>query len=135
MKRSRPRSAGSASGQPKDRRALGRRGEALALGHLERLGWRIVARNVHLREAEVDIIGLDGETLCFVEVRLRASARFGSPEESFDARKQARLLRAARILLARGGLPRFLALRFDLIAIDASQTPHVLRHHRDVIQP
>ena len=119
---------------PPSRRARGDAGEALAEAHLRRLGWRILGRNLHVRAAEVDLLALDGRTLCFVEVRLRSGPRFGSPEESFDARKQRRLREAARRVLATRTLPRFRNVRFDLIAIDASRTPPELRHHKGVIE-
>jgi putative endonuclease len=112
-------------------RARGATGEALAAHHLEQLGLRIVARNVHLRHAELDLIALDGATLVVVEVRLRASAGFGSAAESVDARKQRRIVRAATELLARGGLPRFSSVRFDVVAIYASADPPVVTHFRD----
>jgi len=112
-------------------RARGAAGEALAAQHLEQLGLRIVARNVHLRFGELDLIALDGTALVVVEVRLRASARFGSAAESVDARKQRRIVRAARELLARGGLPRFSRVRFDVVAIDATGFPPVVSHFRD----
>jgi putative endonuclease len=114
-----------------DRRALGRAGEELAARHLEARGFRIVARNIHLRHAELDLVAMDGAALVFVEVRLRSSARFGSAEESVDARKQARLARAAAELLARGGLPRHARVRFDVVAIDASVAPPRIRHIAD----
>lgn len=112
-------------------RARGAAGEALAAQHLERLGFRIVARNVHLRHAELDLIALEGSALVVIEVRLRTSTRFGSAEASIDARKQRRVARAAAELLARGGLPRFSRVRFDVVAIDASATPPIVTHFRD----
>ena len=112
-------------------RARGAAGEALAARHLEQQGLRIVARNVHLRHAELDLIAQDGGALVFVEVRLRSSARFGSAAESVDARKQRRIVRAATELLARGGLPRFSRVRFDVVAIDATVIPPLVTHFRD----
>jgi putative endonuclease len=112
-------------------REKGAAGEALAARHLEELGFRIVARNVHLRHAELDLVALEGACLVFVEVRLRASARFGSAVESVDPRKQRRIVRAAAELLARGGLPRHARVRFDVVGIDASATPPALTHLRD----
>jgi len=112
-------------------RARGAAGEALAARHLEGLGFRIVARNVHLRHAELDLIAIEGAALVFVEVRLRASARFGTAAESVDARKQRRIARAAAELLARGGLPRHARVRFDVVAIDAGATPPAVTHFRD----
>ena len=115
----------------RDTRALGRLGEALAEAHLRRVGFRILARNVHLRHAELDLVALDRTALVFVEVRLRTSDRFGSAAESVDPRKQRRIAAAAAELLARGGLPRSARIRFDVVAIDASVDPPRLEHHRD----
>jgi hypothetical protein len=47
-----------------------------------------------------------------------------------DARKQRRIVRAAVELLARGGLPRFSRVRFDVVAIDAAAARRVT-HIRD----
>ncbi|MFI5314374.1 MAG: YraN family protein [Myxococcota bacterium] len=115
----------------RDTRALGRWGEDLAERHLTRQGFRIVARNVHLRHAELDLVALERGALVFVEVRLRSSARFGSAEESVDARKRRRIAAAAAELLARGGLPRAARVRFDVVAIDASCDPPRITHVRD----
>jgi len=117
-------------------------GEALAECALRREGFRIVARNVHMRHSEIDLVALEGTTLCFVEVRLRSSDRFGSAEESVDARKQRRILRGARAFLsqqagaqqagaqqagAQGPPARYDAIRFDVVAIDASHDPPTVR--------
>jgi putative endonuclease len=85
--------------------------------YLRRHGFRILARNVHLRHAEIDLVALEEETLCFVEVRLRSSSRYGTPEESVDPRKRRRLVRAASELMARGGLPNYRAARFDVVSV------------------
>lgn len=115
----------------RDTRALGRLGESLAEAHLRRAGFRILARNVHLRHAELDLVARDGAALVFVEVRLRTSARFGGAAESVDRRKQRRIAAAAAELLARGGLPRAARIRFDVVAIDASAEPPRVEHIRD----
>lgn len=90
---------------------------------MRREGFRILARNVHLRHAELDLVALEGSTLCFVEVRLRSGDAFGSARESVDARKQRRVVQAARAFLSRGRLPRYSTIRFDVVAIDASREP------------
>lgn len=118
----------------RDTRALGRRGEALAEAHLRRAGFRILARNVHLRHAELDLVARDGAALVFVEVRLRTSARFGGAAESVDPRKQRRIATAAAELLARGGLPRAARIRFDVVAIDASVDPPRVEHIRSAFE-
>ena len=107
----------------RNRRALGRYGEDLAEAYLRRQGFRILARNLHLRQAELDLLALEGSTLCFIEVRLRSSIAFGSAAESVDRRKQRRIATAARAALATLHLPYHESLRFDVIAIDARRDP------------
>ncbi len=95
---------------------LGDAGEQAAAEHLLASGYRIVARNHRCRLGEVDLVAEKGDLLVFVEVRTRRSAVFGSPEETVDARKQARVVRAARDFLARWRGPERGA-RFDVIAL------------------
>jgi putative endonuclease len=63
----------------------------------------------------VDLIMRDGGELVFVEVRYRASSRFGQPAETVDAFKQRRLTAAAAHYLQRN--PSVLPCRFDVIAM------------------
>ena len=87
--------------------ALGRRGEALAAAFLERAGYALVAANFELPvgrnlrgaivRAEIDLVAYEGETLCFVEVKTRASDWFAAPEANVDRRKQRQITRAARV--------------------------------------
>jgi len=51
----------------------GRRGEGLAAWYLRLKGWRILARRVRTPRGEVDIVARRGRTVCFVEVKWRAS--------------------------------------------------------------
>jgi len=85
---------------------LGRRGELLALAHLEREGYRLVAANFSLPigrdmrgvvvNAEIDVVAYDGPVLCFVEVKTRASDEFAPPQINVDLRKRRQIARAAR---------------------------------------
>ncbi|MCC6747680.1 MAG: YraN family protein [Deltaproteobacteria bacterium] len=97
-------------------RRLGERAEALAAVHLETQGYRILDRNFLARRGEIDLVAEEGDVLCLVEVRSRESADFGDPLETISREKRARLVRAARQLLAeRGWLER--AVRFDVVGI------------------
>lgn len=89
--------------------------EELAGRYLEARGLRIVARNFRCRGGELDLVAREGETLVFVEVRLRGNVRFGGAAASIDARKQARLQLAARMYLAKFASEP--ACRFDAIVM------------------
>lgn len=51
----------------------GRRGERQASLYLMLTGWRILARRVKTPRGEVDLVARRGKTLCFVEVKWRAT--------------------------------------------------------------
>lgn len=106
--------------QPGWRQRIGRRGERIAERYLRRRGYRIVARNFRAAGAEIDLIAMDGDTLVFVEVKMRRSFGAGLPAEAVDSRKQARMHRAAEAFAARYRAGDR-AMRFDVVAISAAQ--------------
>ena len=102
--------------------ATGLRGEREALFHLRGLGYTIVARrwkNAKLR-GDVDLIGWDGEWLCFVEVKTRTGRDAMSPAEAaVDDDKKEMLSRMARAYLR--AFPerprREIPVRFDIVSV------------------
>lgn len=99
------------------RAAVGGDKERLAADYLQGQGLRLIARNHRCRFGEVDLVMGDGDTLVFVEVRYRASSRFGTPAETVDYHKQRRLCAAAHHYLQTH--PSMLPCRFDVVAISA----------------
>jgi putative endonuclease len=103
-------------------RHTGVRGETYAYWYLRSSGYVMIARNFTRRgvKGEIDLVGYDGETLAFVEVKTRTSARenFGSPEDAVTTGKQQHLSRMARHFQQeyRAGRAPF---RFDILAIEA----------------
>jgi putative endonuclease len=85
---------------------LGKLGEAYAAAYLEQLGYQLVAANFTLPvgrnlrgavvNAEIDLVAYEHNTLCFVEVKTRASDWFAPPQVSIDLRKRRQIARAAR---------------------------------------
>lgn len=105
------------SGQ--ESRLRGRWGEDQAAEYLRRKGFRVTDFNWKCRFGEIDLIAEDGVYLCFVEVKLRKTAAYGSAAAFVDWRKQQRLRTAAELYLA--GHPTGLQPRFDVIEIYAPQ--------------
>ena len=101
------------------RQHLGRIGEDLALAHLQRLGYALVARNHRTRHGELDLVVFDGTTLVFVEVKTRrVSGRGRGPWEALHERKRRQVRRmAAAFLLEVSERPRSPDLRFDAIGV------------------
>jgi putative endonuclease len=106
---------------PLDRQGLGRHGENLACRELRRRGYAILARRYRTRFGEIDIIGKDGPTLVFVEVKARRTARRGLAAESVTARKRRRIAAMALDYLAWTGRLNH-PCRFDVVAIDGLGT-------------
>ena len=80
----------------------------------------IIARNWRKPEGEIDLIAVDSDRTCvFCEVRSRTGESAGDPLETVNARKQARVARAARLYLSQTDPPppRATAYRFDVIAV------------------
>jgi putative endonuclease len=119
---------------------LGKLGEAYAAAYLEQLGYRLVAANFtvpvgrNLRGAvvnsEIDLIAYEGTTLCFLEVKTRASDWFAPPQVNVDRRKQRQIARAARAYRRMFALENE-TYRYDVITvvlsedIDPSRSPQI----------
>jgi putative endonuclease len=99
--------------------ATGIGAEDAAASLLARHGLEIVARNYRTRLGEIDLVARDGATLVFVEVRSRASDRFGGAVESVTAAKRRRLVAAARQYLSK--LRAEPPCRFDVVTVQAGE--------------
>ena len=108
------------------RRDFGDQGEALAARFLERRGYRIVLANFKVPvgrnrngaqvTGEIDLIALDGETLCFVEVKTRRSEDFAPVLTAVDIRKQRQITRTARVYRRIFGLFD-VEYRYDVVTV------------------
>jgi putative endonuclease len=96
---------------------LGRAAEAAAARFLEDLGFRIHAANFRAKGGELDLVAQDGNVLAIVEVRYRASERFGGAAGSITHAKRGRIVRAARFLLATHPALAKLPARFDVVEV------------------
>lgn len=100
----------------RNRLFLGRSGEEAAAKFLVREGYRILLKNYKCKLGEIDIIAKEGDTICFVEVKARASERFGLPKEAVNFFKRRKITRVALCFLKERGLLDS-RLRFDVVGI------------------
>ena len=99
------------------RHHLGRRGEQLAAEHLERLGYRVLARNHRTRYGELDLVAEGDGELVFCEVKTRRAGS-GSPWESLHDAKRSQVRKmAAAFLVEVRERPWSAELRFDAIGV------------------
>ena len=100
-------------------RSLGRYGEDLACKYLQAKGYKILKRNFRCRRfGEIDIVASKAEVLSFIEVKTRASLRYGMPAEAVTLAKQRKIYRVAQYYLQCEGLTsRIPMLSFDVVEI------------------
>jgi len=113
--------------------AIGRYGEDVAVRRLGEDGLTILERNWRCRDGEIDIVGVDGRTLVFCEVKTRSSHLYGAPAEAITKAKAARLRRLALQWLAArreaGGEEFWTELRFDVVSVTRSQRGAAVVEH------
>jgi putative endonuclease len=101
--------------------ATGERGEREALFHLRKVGYTVVARRWKSAKlwGDIDLIGWNGEWLCFVEVKTRSGRDVAAAESAVDREKQDMLRKMARAYLK--GFPEKLRsevqVRFDVLSV------------------
>ena len=67
------------------RQHLGESGEEIACRELGARGYAILARRYRTRHGEIDIVARDGDTIVFVEVKLKTTGEFGAAAGIGDA--------------------------------------------------
>ncbi len=104
-----------------DHLATGERGEREALFHLRRLGYTIVAtrwKNAKLW-GDIDLVGWDGPTLCFIEVKSRTRRDISTAEAAVDRDKRDMLQKMAKAYLRSFPEPlrAEIPVRFDVVSV------------------
>lgn len=108
----------------------GRKGEDIAIKHLEKASYTILERNYRYRRAEIDIIAIKNKTLVFFEVKMRSKTAFGFPEEFVSEAQELRILDASTFYLEQNP-PLHQFIRFDIIAIICNNEQFELTHIQD----
>ncbi len=105
---------------------IGKTGEDLAARFLAKNGYRLVLSNFKVLigrnrrgvqiSGEIDLIALDENFLCFIEVKTRSSDEFASPLAAVDLRKQRQIIRTARVYRKIFQLQN-IGFRYDVVSI------------------
>lgn len=95
---------------------FGKSSEAIAVKHLKKQKYKLLAQNYRTKFGEIDIIAKDKRTIVFIEVKARKSDQFGHPKGAVTYQKQKRIVRVAMQYLKETGLSDVKA-RFDVVSI------------------
>ncbi|OOC09187.1 MULTISPECIES: YraN family protein [Thioalkalivibrio] len=94
----------------------GQQAEQRAARYLQDRGLRLVASNVRRPWGELDLVLREGDTVVFVEVRMRSNQDYGGGLESVDRRKRRKLVRMAETWMLEEDWNG--PARFDVVALD-----------------
>jgi putative endonuclease len=111
----------------------GNEGEEIARAHLLKMGYTILEKNWRHKHLEIDIIASINCTLVIVEVKLRANAFFGNPEEFVTISKQKKLIKAADFYIKENNINW--ETRFDIIAIIQNTSVLRVEHFEGAFYP
>ena len=115
------------------------RGEDVAVLHMKKCGYKILARNLRLKMGEIDILCFDSKTqsvvIVEVKARIRKSSATPSPESNITKAKQIKLRTFAKAIAKRDDC-RSKRMRIDVIAVEFSSdqvAPIAIRHYESAV--
>jgi putative endonuclease len=111
----------------------GKIGEDIAVKFLSRKGYKILKRNYRYGHGEIDIIAMDKDVLIFVEVRVKFSDKFGTPEDSVTIKKREQLKKIASAFIQMNEV-NFSECRFDVIGITFKDGKFNINHIENAFQ-
>lgn len=103
------------------RPALGRSGEAAALGVYRQRGFRVIARNWRCPLGELDLVLERDGLLVFCEVKTRSTTAFGGGYEAVTWTKRRKLRQLAEAFLASSDA-RHRDVRFDVASVSCTRS-------------
>jgi putative endonuclease len=100
-----------------NKRKYGTIGENVAVDYLVKSGFRILERNYRPGKlGEIDIIAMENEYICFIEVKTRTSNLFGTPAEAVGRGKIEKLRKLAWTYIKHRNLGE-INMRFDIVEV------------------
>ena len=96
---------------------IGDYGETLCKDYLTSIGYKILDEKFKIKTGEIDLIAIDKNILCFIEVKSRFNNKFGRPMEAVTIAKQHKIYKTAQYYVLKH--PNLdMNCRFDVIEVD-----------------
>lgn len=102
--------------------------EQQAEAFLKQQGLQALHHNYHCRFGEIDLIMLDHQTLCFIEVKYRSNNHFGGAAYSITRNKQQKILKTALHFIASHRQYQQSNYRFDALLLNSSEQIEWIRN-------
>ncbi len=111
---------------------IGKYGEKLACEFLIKKGYKIIETNYkYSRYGEIDIIAMDKNELCFIEVKTRRNDHFGTPFEAITKDKLLKILSCVKNYVLKTDL-KYSKTRIDAISIEIGESAPKIKHIKNV---
>ena len=115
-------------------RKSGKKAENIAADYLKKQNVKVISRNFHSRFGEIDLIGLDKETLSFIEVRYRKNEDYLSAIETIDRHKCKKIIITSEVYLNKRKKYQSYQCRFDVITITGDINEPVIEWIKSAFQ-
>jgi putative endonuclease len=112
-----------------DHNDFGNFGEELAVAHLVKKGFKILATNWVFKHKEIDIIAKKPPYIVFVEVKTRRTNYFGEPFTFVDRKKQNFIIKAANEYIIQNDIDE--EARFDIVSVLYNDKGKNIQHIED----
>ena len=96
--------------------------EKLARDYLIQQGLKLVEQNYHSRFGEIDLIMLDQQVLCFIEVKFRKSNAFGGAASAIPWAKQQKIVKTAQCYISSTPKIAQKPMRFDALILQQASS-------------
>jgi putative endonuclease len=116
-----------------DSHSLGKRGEDLAVKHLQDSGYKIRHRNWTSGRHEIDIVAENKEFIVFVEVKTRTENYHLHPTGAVTTPKQRSIILVAESYVNRYNISK--ESRFDIISVISEGESCIIEHIEDAFYP
>ena len=111
----------------------GTKGEDVAVGFLEKKGYKVLYRNWLYMHKEIDIVAQHNNELIIIEVKTRAAGSLISPLEAVNMKKQRLIIEAANAFIEKHNVN--LETRFDIVTIVYSNGKCDIEHIENAFYP
>lgn len=111
---------------------IGRFGESEAEKYLKQNGYKILERNFSCKRGEIDIIALDKNEIVFIEIKARASLKYGLPSEAVTKNKLKHIYKTAEYYLYIRNLEKE-RTRIDVIEVYIKNKQVIINHLKQVV--
>lgn len=111
---------------------IGKFGEDEAVKYLQQRGYKILDRNFNCKRGEIDIIALDKNEIVFIEIKARASLKYGLPSEAVTKYKLKHIYKTAEYYLYTRNLQKE-NTRIDVIEVYIKNNQVIINHLKQVV--